>query len=204
MSTKVILIGGPPTSGKSTLARTLARRLDFGCVSTDDLGISGKAMTTAESHPGLHSMDAGNHSEYFRCNSADWLVDDVLNSHAELWPAIESIIREHTVGYSTDPIIIEGMALWPERVAHLPYPDVVSFWLDMTEEDLETNTRERVEFHYEEDEAKQVMAKFIARSVLWNRRRQEVVTRLGLNTVDSSPTRSPEELAQHCIERFNL
>ena len=34
----VILIGGPPMIGKTTIARRLPARLDYGTMSTDDLG----------------------------------------------------------------------------------------------------------------------------------------------------------------------
>ena len=35
---KVILIGGSPMSGKTTLALKLAAKYEYGCVSTDDIG----------------------------------------------------------------------------------------------------------------------------------------------------------------------
>lgn len=35
---KVILIGGSPMSGKTTLAMTLAARFGYACMSTDDIG----------------------------------------------------------------------------------------------------------------------------------------------------------------------
>ena len=201
---KVILIGGPPSSGKSTLARAIAARRGYGCISTDDIGVSARAMTTVESHPNLHSMDAGNHRSYFVYNSAEWLVEDRMRGDSDLWPAIEAIVWAHTVGYSGDPVIIEGMALWPERVAALEYPGVVSFWLGMSAEALETQTWERVEFDYEPAEAREVTAKFIARNVMWNGLMLDACERLGMKVVDTSSTRSPDDLAQACIERFDL
>jgi len=201
---KVILIGGPPSSGKSTLARTIAARLGYGCISTDDIGVSARAMTTAESYPSLHSMDSSNHRDYFIDNSAEWLVEDMMRGHAELWPAIEAIIEEHTIGYASDPIVIEGMALWPERVAALEYPGIASFWLGMSTDELEARTRERVEFDYEPDEAREVTAKFITRNVIWNGLMQDAVAKIGMNIVDTAPSRSPAELAEYCIERFDI
>ena len=202
--TRVILIGGPPASGKSTLARKLAARLGYGCISTDDIGVSARAMTTLESHPNLHSMDSGTHKNHFLDNTADWLVENVMSWHAEIWPAIKAIIRAHTVGYSADPVIIVGMALWPERVSELEYPSTVSFWLGMTADEIETRTWERTEFDYQESAAEGVTAKFIARNVLWNHLMQEAVNRLGLELLDTTPIWSTDELAQHCVDRFNL
>jgi 2-phosphoglycerate kinase len=201
---KVILIGGPPSSGKSTLARAIATRLGYGCISTDDIGLSVRTTTTAESHPGLHSMNAGNHRDYFVNNSAEWLLEDAMRAHAEIWPAIEAIIQAHTVGYFADPVIIEGMALWPERVAALEYPGVASFWLGMSAEELEARTWESIEFDYAPAEAREVTAKFIARNVIWNELMLEACERLGMKVVDTNSTRSPDHVAQLCIERFGL
>jgi len=76
---KVILIGGPPSSGKPTLARALAARLGYGCICTDDIGVAVRATTTAESHPSLHVQDAINHRDYFVNNSTEWLVENVMS-----------------------------------------------------------------------------------------------------------------------------
>jgi 2-phosphoglycerate kinase len=70
---KVVLIGGAPGIGKTTLGRMLANRLDAAFLSTDDLLAAVKAVTTPESHPGLHVMTAVNYIEYFTrtlCRSA--------------------------------------------------------------------------------------------------------------------------------------
>ena len=52
----VILIGAHPMIGKTTIARRLAARLDYGTMSTDDLGQSIRDVTTPDSHPNLHLM----------------------------------------------------------------------------------------------------------------------------------------------------
>jgi cytidylate kinase len=50
---RVILIGGAPMSGKTTVAQMLAATLGYGCLSTDDLGAAIRAVTTKDSHPHL-------------------------------------------------------------------------------------------------------------------------------------------------------
>jgi len=54
---RVMLIGGAPMSGKTTVAHRLAATLGYGCLSTDDLGEAMRAVTTKDSHPHLHPMD---------------------------------------------------------------------------------------------------------------------------------------------------
>ena len=51
---RVILVGGAPMSGKTTVTSRLAATLGYGCLSTDDLGEALRAVTTKDLHPHLH------------------------------------------------------------------------------------------------------------------------------------------------------
>ena len=75
----VILIGGPSMIGKTTIARRLAARLDYGTMSTDDLGQSIRDVTTPDSHPNLHLMSGIDHREYYVSRSAERLIRDAEN-----------------------------------------------------------------------------------------------------------------------------
>jgi 2-phosphoglycerate kinase len=120
----VILIGGPPMIGKTTLARRLAARLDYGMMSTDDVGQSIRAVTTPDSHPGLHSMSGMDYREYYISRSTERLIQDAESQHQAMWPALEAIIKSHTDW--AGPIVVEGWALMPEAVAELNIPGVES------------------------------------------------------------------------------
>ena len=48
---RVILVGGAPMSGKTTVTSRLAATLGYGCLSTDDLGEALRAVTAENSHP---------------------------------------------------------------------------------------------------------------------------------------------------------
>jgi adenylate kinase family enzyme len=52
----VIVIGGAPFSGKTTLAKRLAAQRGYALVAIDDLGTAVRAVTTPLSHPALHPM----------------------------------------------------------------------------------------------------------------------------------------------------
>ena len=61
---KVLLIGGPPFVGK-TVARRLASRYRYGCISKDDIGKAVGTVTTIQTHPGLHTADDIDYRDYF-------------------------------------------------------------------------------------------------------------------------------------------
>ncbi len=92
---RVFLLGGTPMTGKSTLARKLAARLEYGCLSTDDLGQAIGAVTTAHSHPAFHEMDGIDYREYYVSRSLDELIADAECRHTTLWPAIARVITAH-------------------------------------------------------------------------------------------------------------
>ena len=67
--------------GKTTIARRLPARLDYGTMSTDDLGQSIRAVTTPNSHPNLHLMNGIDHREYYVSRSTERLIQDAENQH---------------------------------------------------------------------------------------------------------------------------
>ena len=77
----MILIGAHPMIGKTTIARRLAAGLDYGTMSTDDLGQSIKAVTTPDSHPNLHLMSGIDYREYYVSRSTERLIQDAENQH---------------------------------------------------------------------------------------------------------------------------
>src|SRR5712691_428299 len=83
---RVILIGGAPMAGKTTVAHLLAAHLGYGCLSTDDLGEAIRAVTTKDSHPALHPMAGYDYREYYVTCSLEALIADVRREHHALWP----------------------------------------------------------------------------------------------------------------------
>ncbi len=92
--------------GKSTLGAALAAALGLTSLSIDDLVTAVQAVTTPESHPGLHLMWRTSHLDYFTEGPAGRLIDDAIRQHAAAWPFIERVIRQHAQGGS--PIVIDG------------------------------------------------------------------------------------------------
>ena len=140
----VFLIGGAPGVGKTTLGRALATRVDATSLTADDLLTAAKAVTTPNSHPGLHVMTAVNSIEYFTTSSVDQLTADATVQHEAIWPAIEKVIRKRAAW--GPPIVIDGWFLRPPKVAELDLERVISFWLVAEPAVLEERERRNVEF----------------------------------------------------------
>lgn len=111
---KVFLIGGPPFVGKSSVARCIAGRFGFNCICTDDIAKAIRAVTTVQTHPGLHSADDADYQDYFTRSSVEALIEHSRRSHEIIWPGLEKIIRAHSTW--DDPLVMEGYALWPKQV----------------------------------------------------------------------------------------
>ncbi|MDP4177132.1 MAG: isopentenyl transferase family protein [Bacillota bacterium] len=121
MGKKVILIGGSPTVGKSTIAMKLASEYGYNCISTDDIG---EVLQTVTDINPMKNMD---YREYYIKKSIDELINDVEEYHSKIWPAIKRLIDIHS-DWST-PIIIEGWALYPRLLKSVKADNMASIWL---------------------------------------------------------------------------
>lgn len=148
--TVVIAIDGPAASGKSTVARVLARQLGFRFLNSGDLY---RAVTWACLHGGLDGRDAARMAasaakarvelccdgdDYFpRINGEDpraHLRDEAVNAHVSLVAAtpevrhlISSAIRGETQGRQT---VIEGRDIGSTVFPETPY----KFYIDASPE----------------------------------------------------------------------
>lgn len=195
---KVILIGGAPMVGKSTIARKLAAQLEYGCLSTDDLGQAIGAVTTAQSHPAFHEMDGGDYREYYITRSVDDLIADAERRHAALWPAIARVISTHASW--GDPVVLEGWALYPSTVAQLALPNITSLWLVADDKVLEARVRTAVDFYRGASDEEAMIRHFVARSVWHNRLICRQASDLGLPTIRVADLDTVDMLALRCFE----
>jgi 2-phosphoglycerate kinase len=197
---RVILIGGAPMAGKTTVAHRLAARLGYGCLSTDDLGEAMRAVTTTDSHPHLHPMEGYDYREYYVTRSPEALITDVSREHRALWPAVQRVIHTHAT-WGT-PIVMEGWSLWPEWVTQLRLPSVRSLWFIAQEETLRERLVKAVEFYGGASDEKAMMGHYLERSFWYNARLQEAVNQFGLTSIEL-PLRAPvHAIVAMCLEQL--
>ncbi|GAB1508830.1 hypothetical protein JCM33774_08710 [Actinophytocola sp. KF-1] len=166
--------------GKSTVARVVAGRLGYEHRSTDYLARHpGRPWRTAEREVPPHV------AEHYSSLAVDELISSVLAHYARLWPRIEELVR------AADGLVLEGSALWPERVATL---DVPAVWLTADDDVIRDRIHAAGDYATATAGERALMDKFLARSIRFQQLVLADVERLGLARVDVSG-RSVDEVA---------
>ena len=162
----VFLIGGAPGVGKTTLGSALAARLGITSLSIDDLVIAAQAVTTPETHPGLHVMRKVPYLEYFTNSSVDQLKADATLQHEVTWSLVEQVVRRHAKWGPA--IVIDGWYLRPSKVAQLKLDNVWSGWIVASASVLEERETKNVEWLHDSEDPKRMLENFLARSLWYN------------------------------------
>jgi 2-phosphoglycerate kinase len=194
---KVILVGGAPMSGKTSLARKLAAKLEYSCCSTDDLAQAVRDVTNPTTHPGFHVMGDEDYREYYINRSLEQLILDAQYQHQSTWPAIEAVIRNHAA-WGT-PVIIEGWGLLPEPVAKLNLPGVQSLFLIVNEAVLEKRIRGEKEFFRGASDEEKLIRQFLLRSCWFNQFLRESAAKWNLPILEQTDTTTLDEMAQQAM-----
>ncbi len=161
---QILLIGGPPGAGKSTLGRALAAELGFGSLTADDLAIAGRMLTTPETHPALHVMRPVGYRQYFTDGPAEKLIADAIAVEETMWPVVERVISSHIE--SRAPIVIDWWLLSPKTVGQLEDKRIASIWLHIDADALEQRERSNTEYLARFADPERMLTNFMARS-LW-------------------------------------
>jgi len=156
---KVILVGGSPRVGKSTVGALLSAKLGFPCLSTDDIGEV--LQTVCDINP----MRGYEYPEYYARREKQQLIDDIAAYHRKLEPAIARLVEIHSSW--GDPLILEGWALYPELVRRLENDQVFSVWLIAQEGLLAQRVRTSTSFYALAKEPEKVIENYLHRS-LWH------------------------------------
>lgn len=195
---RVILIGGPSNAGKSTLAQALAQQLGWTYQSTDRLGrYPGRPWMTSQGPFPQHLID------HYSSMSVEELFEGVRNHYRSMWPKIESLTMKHANDFSTEPLVLEGSAIWPVSVATLTHENVTALWVVPSDELLQSRIYRASQFDDATDREKAIIQKFMGRAFLYNQRMKGAVKQLGLATIAVDEASTVEELTSRCLEIIN-
>jgi 2-phosphoglycerate kinase len=113
---QIILIGGAPTTGKSTVAKLLSKHLDIPWISTDQIRQILKSVAHVEDYPNLLSIENYTAEKFHTEYSPEQIAEIEFALGEETWIGVKKFIED---AYPwTDSYIIEGVAILPHLVSH--------------------------------------------------------------------------------------
>lgn len=199
---KVILLGGAPNTGKTTVSRLIASRLNYACLSTDDLLKAITSVTTPKSHPHFHFMAGWETQEYYVHHPVDKLILHTIERFKFFRKAIEAVVKSHVS--REEPIVIEGFGLWPEEFKNLNLPDVGMVWLVADEILLDKRTRNIKPLYEGASDEERMIQNYVGRSVWYNSKVIEAVGRLDIPSIKVSDELSAEALSVALLNILKL
>lgn len=197
MSASVILVGGSPGAGKTTLGHAVAERLGWASLTIDDLRTALLGATSPADHPDLHIVGRPNAVEYFTNTAPPQMVTDAVAQHTALWPAIVAVIQRRTM--SEQPVVIDGWHLMPTLVAGDRLSSAHACWLDVDHDVLAAREQVVSDFYATSPDPERMFNNFVARSVIWNDRMAREARELGMQIMHQDGTRSVESLADEVL-----
>ena len=201
MTNKVFLIGGAPGAGKTTLGFALAKKLGIRSLTIDDLVTAVIAITTPETHPGLHAMRKMPHVEYFTNSSLEQLKIDATHRHEATLPMVERIIRKY-IGQDLG-IVIDGWHLRPKWIAELQLDNVFSSWIVTTNAVLKEREKKNIEFFRESLEPDKMFDNFLRRSLWYNNLIKKQAAELQMNILYQTGEISVDDLCRQILEKLS-
>jgi 2-phosphoglycerate kinase len=195
----VILIGGAPFSGKTTLAKRLAAPRGYALVAIDDLGTALRAVTTPQSHP-AHPMAGWDYRADDLAHAPPTLIEHRAREHQALWPAIVAVIDAHR--HWAGPVILEGWQLDPARVASLTHPQPRACWPLVDDAVLETRLRADPAFYQGCGDVERLIRHYLARSRWVNARVRQAAGHGAGVVLAVGPGETVDALVRRCVQRL--
>lgn len=152
---KVLLLGGSPMIGKSTVAKRISSMYETLNLSTDDIGEI--LQTIVDINP----MKDINYLDYYEYSDLDVQIRDMQEYHKNIENAIMKMINIHSNW--GESMVIEGYAIYPQSFTN---DNVDAVWLIATDDLLKNRLAESAAFELASDTAKE---NYLNRSIWHNR-----------------------------------
>jgi hypothetical protein len=198
----IVLIGGPPYVGKSAVARCIASRYAYACVSTDDLAKAVGSTYCALGHADIDPMAGMDWRDYFAKTPVGVLLDHDAASRQRVWPAIDGVVRAHAV--RGDPVVLEGYALWPEPVAAAGFAATGAVWLAGSGPLLESRIRSKPAFRRGAPDEEALIRNLVRRSSRHAEHMLASAARCGATVIRPVVGQSVGDVADLCVSALAI
>ena len=112
---RIILIGGAPTAGKSTLAEQVAKHFELPWISTDQIRTIMRKVANPVDRPKLFNPDGYTKEGFLREFSADEIVRIEFDQSEAVWTGASAFIKQEWTW--TRGFVVEGVNILPHLVA---------------------------------------------------------------------------------------
>jgi len=194
---RVVLIGGAPFVGKSSVARCIAARFKYGCISTDDITRAVGAVC-----PETDTIPAMDWRDYFTETPVELLIEHAAHTRRRIWPAVEKIVHTHAEWDA--PLVMEGYGLWPESVMPAEFPNTGAVWLNCDERILEFRIRSDPGFYRGAENEEAFIQNFLLRSKLYNELMVQSANKCDAAVITLVSNHSVEDIADLCIAAIEV
>ena len=197
---KAILIGGSSHVGKTTVAKSLATALGWTHISTDSLAHHpGRPWKTAPEKVPYHV------AEHYLTLTVDELIQDVLHHYkTNVWPKVESIITSQINAPSSNGIVLEGSAIWPDFFTTNRDPKTIkALWLTATEETFRNRIHAECSYNTKTPRERKLIDKFLERTLAYNTRMVKAVKRYDLPLIHVHDAKV-KDLAERCLSTLGI
>lgn len=111
---KIILVGGAPTTGKSTIAQMLSKYFNLPWISTDQIREVMRSVTDENKFPKLFGEKNFTAEKFHNTYSPQEIVDMEYEQSIETWVGIKAFIKKDYTW--RDGFILEGVNILPHLV----------------------------------------------------------------------------------------
>ncbi len=186
-----LLIFGTSHAGESTLAKRIGKEVGWPVLSTDKMG----------RHPGRPWPNVRKQvAEYYSKLSAETIYWFLRVHHENMWPHLRD--RISTASQSNSGCVIEGSALRPEFIADLQPSRTLTVGLHASNAFLRQRMEAESLYENQDMHTKQLIEKFIQRSLTDNDSIVEASKHHGLTLIDVSDPSSLGIEADRLIEKL--
>jgi 2-phosphoglycerate kinase len=193
---RIVLVGGAPAAGKTTLARALAARMGAPTQTFDSVVTAIRAVTSPGTHRAFHA-GRSSYVEYFTEGSPARLIRDALRLEQACWPAIEQICAPSRAGETG--LVMDWWLLPPRDLATTDVPGLAGLWIEIDRNALEQRERANESFFAASDDPIRMFENFMARSLWANEHYASQARQFGFPVLEQPGDRPTEDLVDEAI-----